>query len=703
MRFRSILSSLYEAAIIIYNRDGKIMALWGTPEMDKRYGISAADAIGRSIKDLLHPEHIEQELVNIRNVIDTGNKVVSEHMITVPNGNFWHEISLSPIRNDNGDINEAVGFIRDISERKLNEEKIRVKNSHLELLQITAVSANEASEIKDAFLPVLEHICRYTGWEIGHVYVISKDNHDLLIPTEDWCFEGENRFSGFCKVTKKTEFLRGIGLPGRILASGKPHWITDVIEDNNFLRSEIAKELKIKSGIAFPVMIKTRVVAVLEFFTTMKVEPDQPFMGIMADVGTQLGRVIERKQAEEYLSLLSSAIMQSSEGLAVADIEGNLIFLNHAFASMHGYTEKELIGRHLSVFHTPDQMPAVNRANRELNKTGSFKGEIWHAHRNGTVFPALMYNSLLKSRDGDTIGVIGAVIDITERKKMEEALAQSEKMKAMGIMTAGVAHEFNNILAVISSNAQVLEESHRKNKELIGPLNTICRMADDGAEIVNRMYDFTNLRKDTSLYIKINLNDLITQVIRFTMPRWMEMAQASGIKYQIVRKGVKTLPFVLGNPSELREVILNIINNALDAMPEGGMITVKTRCIHSPADRAGSSVSGVKRNEKIVSKRRTRNSVHKSGFVEITFTDTGKGMTDEVKKEMFDPFFTTRSPHGTGLGMSVSYGIITRHGGEIDVESELGKGCVISLRLPVTDKSIRQREISGKVGKTKTI
>jgi len=172
---------------------------------------------------------------------------------------------------------------------------------------------------------------------------------------------------------------------------------------------------------------------------------------------------------------------------------------------------------------------------------------------------------------------------------------------------------------------------------------------------------------------------LIKQVIGFTMPRWKEMAQANGITYQIIRKGVKTLPSVLGSPSELRETILNIINNALDAMPKGGVITVSTRYVLSKQ-------SGVESKKDKVSKLKAENSELKSDFIEISFADTGNGMTHEVEKKMFDPFFTTRSPEGTGLGMSISYGIIARHGGEIKVESELGKGTVIYLSLPVDCK-----------------
>ena len=137
--------------------------------------------------------------------------------------------------------------------------------------------------------------------------------------------------------------------------------------------------------------------------------------------------VTERKQAEERVRLLSSAVEQSSEGIALVDLEGNVLFANNAFASMHGYTQDELIGKHLSVFHTPEQMPSVEAANRQIGETGEFNGEIWHVHRDGSVFPTLMHNSMLRDETGTPIGIIGTLRDITDRKRAEQALQQSEE------------------------------------------------------------------------------------------------------------------------------------------------------------------------------------------------------------------------------------------------------------------------------------
>ena len=137
--------------------------------------------------------------------------------------------------------------------------------------------------------------------------------------------------------------------------------------------------------------------------------------------------ITDRKRAERRLQLLSSAVEQSTEGVAVVDTNGYLQYVNHAFAAMHGYDPAELQGEHLSIFHTPDQMPAVNDANRKIQEAGSFSGEIWHAHRDGTVFPTLMRNSLLRDERGGTVGMIGAITDITELKEAIRALNESEQ------------------------------------------------------------------------------------------------------------------------------------------------------------------------------------------------------------------------------------------------------------------------------------
>ena len=190
------------------------------------------------------------------------------------------------------------------------EKELQEKNSFLQILHAVAVTANKAAGIKDAFEPILKVICQHTAWPIGHAYVVSKNNPDCLEPTTIWYLEHAERFADFRKATETTTFARGIGLPGRVFRDSKPHWIIDVTKDSGFLRAPFASAVGIKAGFAFPVMIGTEVAAVLEFFGKEAVKPDYILLGIMADVGIQLGQVIERKRAEEELTRLNISLEQ---------------------------------------------------------------------------------------------------------------------------------------------------------------------------------------------------------------------------------------------------------------------------------------------------------------------------------------------------------------------------------------------------------
>lgn len=241
---------------------------------------------------------------------------------------------------------------------------------------------------------------------------------------------------------------------------------------------------------------------------------------------------------------------------------------------------------------------------------------------------------------------------LQELKQAQDQMVQAEKLRAMGEMASGVAHDFNNVLAAILGNIQLLLHSfdHYGPEEIKERLKTIEKASKDGAETVRRIQEFTGKRRDRE-FIPLSLNDLVNEVVAITEPRWKDQTQKKGIHIELV-KHLEKVPPILGNPSELREVLTNIIFNAVDAMPKGGKITVSTQ-------------------------------PHSEDWVEIRIEDTGIGMSEEVKKKIFDPFFTTKGVTSSGLGMSVSYGIIKRHGGEILVESEPGKGTAFILHLPM--------------------
>ena len=254
---------------------------------------------------------------------------------------------------------------------------------------------------------------------------------------------------------------------------------------------------------------------------------------------------------------------------------------------------------------------------------------------------------------------------LKELKQAQDQIIQAEKLRAMGEMASGVAHDFNNVLAVILGNIQLLlyQLDQLSPEEIRERLRIIERSSKDGAETVRRIQEFTGVRRDKE-FVPLSINEIIAEVITVTQPRWKDQPQKKGIQIDLDRK-LEDVPVIIGNPSELREVLTNIVFNAVDAMPQGGQITLSTH--------------------------------HQEDWVKVRIADTGIGMTEEVKRKIFDPFFTTKGVTNSGLGMSVSYGIIKRHGGEILVESEPAKGTTFVLHLPT---SLREEETEIKSAKS---
>ncbi len=353
--------------------------------------------------------------------------------------------------------------------------------------------------------------------------------------------------------------------------------------------------------------------------------------------------ITERKKAEEEIKGLAKFPSENPNPVLRVKRKGTILFANNAASIILDYWGTQ---------------------------TGQSVPEDWHKHVLDVLRAGKSNNYEMKIKDHIFSITLAPVVeegyvnfyglDITEKKKMEEALLQSEKLKSIGTITAGISHEFNNILAIISGNVQLLEASYKDHEGLSDALRIIKRATNDGAEISRRMLKFTKTAKDTAGIVPFDINELINQAIDFTMPRWKNMAQAKGINYYMDTEGMKRVPSILCNPTELREVFVNIINNALDAMPDDGRITFRTW--------------------------------NGEDTVFISISDTGEGMSEEVKKRVFDPFYTTKLAVGTGLGMSTAYGIVTGHGGKIEVKSKVGRGSVFTLQFPVAAKADSPKE-----------
>ena len=434
-------------------------------------------------------------------------------------------------------------------------------------------------------------------------------------------------------------------------------------------------------------------------------------------VSSQIGGAIERKRAEESLAkernLLRTLMDNLPDYVFVKDAVSRFVTTNathlhtlgvESVSEVVGKTDFDFFPKELAEqYHADEQMviqsgsPLLNRVELVVNQAGSGR---WFLT---TKVP-------LRDHNGAVTGLVGISRDITDRKmaeeilqetnrRLEHALAelqrtqqhviQQERLRAIGAMASGIAHDFNNALSPILGYSELLlahpdDLSDRERvKRYLERMNVA---AQDAAHVVSRLREFYRHRDEGEVFLPVHVNQIVEQAILLTQPKWKNQAQAKGIAIQ-ARTDLRPVPTMMGNESDMREMMTNLIFNAVDAMPQGGTITVRTR------------VGVWKYGSMGETKTLIPPPSHTSTHVVLEVSDTGIGMTEEVRQRCLEPFFTTKGERGTGMGLAMVYGIVQRHEGTMEIESVLGQGTTIIIRLPVQherqverrrDKSERQ-------------
>jgi PAS domain S-box-containing protein len=364
----------------------------------------------------------------------------------------------------------------------------------------------------------------------------------------------------------------------------------------------------------------------------------------------------QKLSERDQLSLLLAALQQSADGITVTDRGGKWIMINPAEAKMFGYGQQEFLEKDIKEIY---ETASANRIRAEiipiLEKQDHWEGELVGRKQSGEAFPILLSLATVKDNSGKFLGIMGFTKDITPLKKAyqdlsqaQEALVRSERMKALGEMVGGIAHEFNNLLAGILGNTQILLQT-AKDPGLAKRLRTIERAALTGAEEVKRLQTFTlaSAGSERKLFV---LKEILQEALLMTRPRWRDLTHKKGITIE-VETDLGECPPLEGDEENLRIAVINIIFNAIDALPQGGKI--RARCW---ADKS---------------------------FAYLQIADTGVGMKPEVLERAFEPYFTTQRPLKSGLGLSVAYGTVKKHQGNIELKSEAGRGTTATIKLPL--------------------
>ncbi len=358
------------------------------------------------------------------------------------------------------------------------------------------------------------------------------------------------------------------------------------------------------------------------------------------------------KRTQEFLASEEKyRILVESSPDPILIVQGEQVrFVNPAFGRAFGHNSPGLVREGFPVselFAPEDRARACDRIRAILEGSAPQVVEVKGMTRGGAVRLLELWGMRISYLGAPAVEII--LRDTTERKELHNQLVQHEKLRALGQLAGGVAHDFNNTLGIILGRAQLLQRVTREEPILKG-LRTIEKAAFDGGETVRRIQDFARARTGRD-FTDVDVNAILEDVVEITRTRWKDDAELRNVKIDVeVAPG--TVANIKGNASELREVYTNLVFNAVDAMPEGGSIRLESRM-------EGSETL-------------------------VVVSDTGSGMSDDVKARVFDPFFTTKGTAGMGLGLSVVYGIVERHGGRITVESEIGHGTRFTVGIPAS-------------------
>ncbi len=370
--------------------------------------------------------------------------------------------------------------------------------------------------------------------------------------------------------------------------------------------------------------------------------------------------ILRRKRVEKKMRAseqrFRSLVEHLPQSIFIKDRNSAYISCNVRYAKNLGINQKEIAGKDDFAFHPKELAEKYRADDKVVMDTGAIKDIDEHYYVNGVERWAHTIKVPFHDEQRQIIGVLGISEDITERRELEQRLHQSEKMDAIGKLAGGVAHDFNNQLLGIMGYAEMIyDQAENQNHREFA--DNIVKASRRSADLTKQLLAFA--RKGKFISVPVNLHDVIHEVI--------SLLKHSIDKRIIIRHHLDAdSPIVLGDPTQLQNAILNLAINARDAMPDGGELTLSTATADLNDDDARELY------------------LEKGRYLAMTVTDTGTGMDAETQKHMFEPFYTTKGhKKGTGLGLAAVYGAVKNHHGAVDVLSELGRGSIFKIYLPL--------------------
>jgi len=646
-RFRLLVNSM-DDIIFTLDHAGRHTLVFG--RWVQKNGLTPDFFLGKTAREVLGPETAAiHEEANAQAL--AGEHVIYEWSGAGPAGPLYYQTALSPIRAASGEVTGLVGVGRDITKQKLAEAELRRRNRALALLN--AVIA--ASTISSTPEEILEIACEELGktFDLPQVTAVLF-NQDKTATTVIAQYSTGSRVTALGKsipLVHHPPLQWLLNQPGPV--------ILDKLQNDPALGSagESLHQFEIDVKLTLPLRINEQIIGNLllgaagsSLFSTEEVD-------LAWSVAGQIAGSLARARLDQERQLLSTAIEQSAESIIITDPQGIILYVNPAFERVTGYARAEALGQRPNILKSGRQNEGFYQKLWATISAGQvWQGRFVNRKKEGALYTEEAIITPIIDPYGQIVNYVALKRDITQELQREEQYRQAQKMEAIGRLAGGVAHDFNNLLTVITGYTDLLLSHYTGDAALSADLKQIARAGERAARLTRQLLAFS--RKQVLQPTILDLNEIITDLDKM-------LQRLIDENISLVPMLAQNLGRIKADPGQIEQIIMNLVVNARDAMPNGGKLTIETANVYLNEDYANRHVD-----------------VKSGWYVMLAVTDTGIGMDAATQSKIFEPFFTTKNDQGTGLGLATVYGIVSQSSGHIWVYSELGQGTTFKIYLP---------------------
>lgn len=691
--YRGLIENLND---VLYVVDENGLITYISPSVEPLSGYPAAELIGRSFLDFLHPEDVQSVMESFQRTIGQQPEPGECRVLTKSGDVRWVRSSARPVVRK-GQVSGVQGVMTDITEHKLSEEALHKVHAELEL----------RVQERTADLAAADEALRLAQFSLDHsadaVFWIGRDGHFRYV--NDAAYR-------FLQYTREELLALTISDVAPELSQEVWHTRWETIKRQGSLTFE--SRYRTKNGDLFPVEIAANYLqfagkeyncAFVRDITERKRAEDRVRQQLVRlNLLHQITRAIGERQ--DLLSIFRVVLGSLEEGLPIAfgclclfdatrDALTVTVVGRHSagFAATLGMQEQSVIpvdqnglrtcvrGQtvyepdtarvHASIPQRFAQAGLSSLAAAPLSVEGRVVGVLLTARQTAHGFSSGECEFLRQLSEHVAIAAHQAQLytelqhAYEDLRQTQQTVLQQERLRALGQMASGIAHDINNAISPVALYTEALLESEPhispRGREY---LTTIQQAIEDVAHTVGRMREFYREREAHAASLALNLNRLVPQVVELTRAKWRDLSQQQGSTIRVKLALQDDLPLIVGVESGIRDALTNLIFNAVDAMPQGGTLTIGTRAT--------------------------------SMVAVLEVSDTGVGMDDETRQKCIEPFFSTKGERGIGLGLAMVYGMIQRHSGEVEIESRLGQGTTVRLSFPFPQTMLDEEESAEK-------